>query len=212
MKKILTFLLCVFLIVFSIGVYPAIVGNEICRAYPNQCDSTNNSGVGDFASSDYNLSVADFVKIAAYYFLDSKSNWISFTREFELEGKCNQYYLDEAVFSIERSHHTYQMLCYFIQNLSYNQEIIEKLKTFDYETFQETNVLNKEIFSRVKEFLKNGDIKGVFHEFVNETYNIMTLLEQYEKAQNLEKIWEISHKFSEFELFGQYLTRVFFSI
>jgi anaerobic ribonucleoside-triphosphate reductase len=205
-------ILSAFLIVFSIGVYPAIVGNEICRAYPNQCGSTNNSSGGDFASSDYNLSVADFVKVAAYYFLDSKSNWVSLTREFELRGECDQYYLDKAICSIERSHHTYQMLFYCIKNLSYNQEVIEKLKTFDYETFQETNILNKEIFSRIKKFLKNGDIKGVFHEFVNETYAIMTLLEQYEEAKNLEKIWEISHKFSEFELFGQYLTRVFFSI
>jgi hypothetical protein len=208
MKRII---LSAFLIVLSIGVYPAIVGNEICRAYPNQCGSTNNSG-GGFESSDYKLSVADFVRIAAYYFLDSKSNWLSFTRDFELEGKCNQYYLDEAFFSIERSHYTYKMLCYFIQKLNYNHEIIEKLKAFDYDTFQETKALNKEIFSHVKEFLKNGDIKGVFHEFVNETYNIMTLLEQYEKGKNLEKIWEISHKFSDFELFGQYLTRVFFSI
>ena len=86
------------------------------------------------------------------------------------------------------------------------------MKTFDYDKFAVEKGLNDGIKERVKCFLKNGDVIGIYQEVANRAEELTAILKVLEKnLQNNEKpqistVCELLQKSSDLTLFGNYAT------
>jgi hypothetical protein len=126
--------------------------------------------------------------------------------------------VDKALKNMESARETYCNLIRIADNTPYNQAIIEKLKSFDYEAFQEENGLNSFVFSYVKAYLGNGEIRKLYYDFSSTIEKIIGLLKQVKgqiDAGNftpVKEIWKLNGLFSESLLFGQYVSQVLYSV
>jgi hypothetical protein len=94
----------------------------------------------------------------------------------------------------------------------YIQSEIGLLKVYDYDKFALEKGLNDSIKERVKCFLKNGDVIGIYQEVANRVEELTAILKVVEKnLQNnvkpqISTVWELLQKFSDLTLFGNYAT------
>ena len=120
--------------------------------------------------------------------------------------------------NIESAREAYDNLNRASDNTSYNPGFIEKLKNFDYDAFQKENGLNPVVFSSVKAYLVNGDIRKLFYDFSLTIGEITALLKQVKEQINagnftpIKEIWKLNGLFSKSLLFGQYVSQVLYSI
>jgi hypothetical protein len=61
-------------------------------------------------------------------------------------------------------------------NTPYNQEVIEKLKSFDYPGFMESKNLNQQVFKQVETLLSQGNVTGVYEQIFLDTGVILEAL------------------------------------
>ncbi len=103
-------------------------------------------------------------------------------------------------------------------NTPYNPKVIEKLKTFDYQSFMEKNNLNREIVKKVSAYLSKGDITGMYRRILRELLVLDALLGTIyndiscNRQPGLPLLWKTGESFSETFLFGQYAARIFHAI
>jgi hypothetical protein len=126
--------------------------------------------------------------------------------------------LNAAISYLEQSRTTYLQLKNHAAVIPYNQEVISKLLSFDYDSFQQENGLFPVIFEKVKGFLAAGNVTGIYNEFYSYTGYILDLLYLLKKDidagifPDISTVWSVNQKYSEFKLFGQYVAQVFYSI
>lgn len=216
----------IFIIVFITSLSIAINGffalNEGCLAFlPGQCPD-GDSGMSlpkAYAPKIGNLSI-----VGAGYYLKSHSDMIIFLNMIEISELSGLDYdglrntLDSAIENMEKARDTYYQLKSLVAVTPYNQEVIDKLLVFNYDGFQNNRGLNAVIFGKVKKFLSVGDVRGVYYLF----YEDLELL--FERIKNLKSIvdnervleiyelWRINQKYSELQLFGQYVSEVFYAL
>ncbi|MCP5103403.1 MAG: hypothetical protein GY950_08490 [bacterium] len=123
--------------------------------------------------------------------------------------------VDGALDNINSAAATFGGLIQKAESTPYNSSVISLLKEFDYDAFGLENGLNGIIFSEVEEFLKSGDITGVFKRKHSDFLKIAALLnpaknEIYDnRIPGVSGLWELNEVFSESSLFGSYVARVF---
>ena len=109
----------------------------------------------------------------------------------------------------------YRALINVAEVTPYNQEVIDKLKSFDYNAYVEDKRLNPVIFSAVKSYLSNGDVTRIYRKFYDNMVRILDKLyfikQQVDGNILPEKIglWEVNNLYFDNQLFGQYATQVF---
>ena len=119
---------------------------------------------------------------------------------------------------MEQARNTYLQLKNLAAVTPYNQEVIYKLLTFNYDSFQEENGLFPVIFEKVKGFLATGNVTGIYNEFYTYTGHILDLLYTLKKVVDAEifpdiaNVWKVNQKYSEVKLFGQYVAQIFYFI
>ncbi len=100
----------------------------------------------------------------------------------------------------------------------YYQPVIEKLLAFDYNNFQQSGGLIATVFTQVEGYLALGNVRGVYSQILS---NVNDLRERLVTArQNLDRsslpdldsLWELNQKASEYKLFGQYVAEVFYQL
>jgi hypothetical protein len=191
---------------------------------------SNGSGYGfcdpdcETESGCNNAIINYYIELGAGYFLNSYSNTLVFLNRIELENfkgidylELNQI-LNDAVRNIKTAKEVYSLLIRTAEITPYNKKIIFKLRTFDYSAFSKENGLNDVVFREVADFLKAGDIIGVykwFHLNLNEIEAMLILMSNEVSSNRIplsDNLWRVNEEYSRTLLFSQYVAMVFDAI
>jgi len=160
----------------------------------------------------------------AGYFLDSYANTMHFMRQTELSASLGMNYadwgslLDRALESMKLANEAYAGLKQAADQAPYNPTAIEALKKYNYDNFQDSVPVNREVFAEVKMYLEKGDIRGVYGKILADTDNIIILLKKVQASVDVGKfppvtdVWSLNQAYSNTLLFGQYVSSVFSEI
>ena len=221
MKKkslaIITLLIGCLMFTLSVHLNAAMFGNESDGAYSPPPPL---NGVSSIRSIALRQLIAD----GGSHFFNSAGHinqFFSLVESSEVTGpdyRGLQKNLNAAIYYLEQARTTYLQLKNQAAVTPYNQEVISRLLSFDYDSFQQENGLVPVIFEKVKGFLAVGNVTGIYNEFYAYTGYILDLLYLLKKDINAEIFpdisiaWKVNQKYSEFKFFGQYVAQVFFSI
>lgn len=165
-----------------------------------------------------------YIVEGAGYVLDAHSGVSAFLNRFEMAEISGADYaemgeiLNGVIDNMERARDTYLMINFLAMNTPYNEPVIDRLKTFDYDGFRERNKLYPEVFERVKGFLVQGDVRGVFAEVLTDIDGLLNRLYALKESTDAAKspivqdIWQLNQSFSEHLFFGQYFSRVLYEV
>ncbi|MCP5108930.1 MAG: hypothetical protein GY950_36440, partial [bacterium] len=104
----------------------------------------------------------------AGFFLKSQSKMLAFLQKVEMSEINGADYdafrqtLDITIEQMESAAATYDELIATANNTPYDWFVIMKLRWFPYKRFQRRHGLHDFAFSRVKEYLKAGDVTGAY--------------------------------------------------
>ena len=203
--------------VFSYGYF---VANWPCLLYYGQCppENSNQSSIQSISTSLGHLSID-----AAGFFLQSNSDFQAFLKKVELSeiyGVDNDELKDlitNSIENMEMAHSLYYQVWENSRSLERNPIVLLKLKQFDYRLFLEEKNFIPSIFNEIKSFLKPGNMPGAFERIYNDTGDILqgmkslkTMLES--NSIDIPKCWEVNQLFLKAQIFGQYISQVFFEI
>jgi hypothetical protein len=96
--------------------------------------------------------------------------------------------------------------------------VINKLRAFDYDSFQEEHGLLIDVFSEVKGYLVNGDVRGIYSRtsayFNTLTNTLETIRGELSagKVPSNNHMWNLNHICAKAHMFGQYVARIFYAI
>ena len=133
----------------------------------------------------------------------------------DINYACLQDIINSAVVNIEKAVETYSNLIKKAEVTPYDETVINKLMVFDYKGFSEENGLNSIIFAECEEFLKTGDITGLFREVHADLKDIAGVLEEIKEeisknsVPKIPGLWKLNEKFAYTSIFGSYVARVF---
>jgi hypothetical protein len=218
MKSLSIIALLIVFLVFTINIKAAMIANETNGAYSPPPPAPN--GTSSIRSTTLGQLIADggsnFFKSAG-----SIDQFFSLVESSEVTGPDYmglQKNLNAAIYYLEQSRTTYLQLKNQAAVTPYNQEVISKLLSFDYDSFQQENGLFPVIFEKVKGFLAAGNVTGIYNEFYSYTGEILDLLYLLKKDidagifPGISIVWSVNQKYSEIKLFGQYVAQVFYRI
>lgn len=184
----------------------------------------NDSDSGYGGGGKSSTSIREYVIQGAGYFLNAHADIFLFSNKVELAELNGVNYAEmqqimaAAVQAMADAETTYSTLVQIADGTPYNSEIIAKLIAFDYDTFQQQNGLNAEIFAQVKEYLGKGDIRGVYYRMLSDIRESLALLGELKAAVDAYKfpdisvVWHLNQTVSQSFLFGQDVSMVFHTI
>ncbi len=220
-RFIISMIIIVFLMPGS-SLFGIMCGNDTNGAYGGGTtgEGTGNSGTAS-ASEIGNEEIRFLVIKGAGYYLTSQSKIQEFFRYIELSEIYGSNYekfqatLNAAIGSLESAKAIYRDLITVAEVTPYNQEVIDKLKSFDYDAFIEAKRLNPVIFNEVKSYLSNGDVTGIYKKVYDNTVRILeklVVIKQQVDGNIFPEntgLWEVNNLYFDNQLFGQYATQVF---
>ena len=211
-----------------------LIGALLFSAAPVYARLCGNSSDGAFAGGDGTsspdganlacLSMEELIIKGAEYFFKAHAdiNWLSENVEVSDIYGADYYTLwwavNSALDNMNMARYYYQELQYKANNTPYNQVVLNKLLDFDYDAFQEQNSLLKDVFSEVKGYLENGDVRGVYSHtsayFDSLTNTLETIKgELYAgKVPSNNHMWNLNQVCAKAHMFGQYVSRIFYAI
>ncbi|NIM15992.1 MAG: hypothetical protein GTO45_28660 [Candidatus Aminicenantes bacterium] len=212
-KFILGMLIGMFLLaLFNFNLFPYIKANSTDSGYDGPDGEKSGASIGFL------------IVQGAGYSLTAQSETLKFMNRIEMSEISGidfnelEVIIAAAVDKMDRAKDVYWMLKVTADHTPYNPEVIEKLASFDYQGFQTRHGLNGPIFAEVKNFLKNGDIRGLYarmladaEELSGRLHGIKTMVDagQFPEIYDL---WRLNQEFSESLLLGQYASEVFFQL
>jgi hypothetical protein len=214
LKTLTVFIFAVLLMVPN--VYGFWSYNLSCQAFLDQCE---NGGL-----KIATLSLDQLIIDAAGFYIKSTSDYQLLLREIELSAiygvdfSAFREHINKAIDNMELANATYFQIWQTSKNLQYAPITREKLRQFDYTTYQAANSLNSVIFRQVADLLKAGDVRGTYERAYNTTREILEGLKTLKISVNKKKLpkipdcWRINQLYLEAELFGQYVSEVFFAV
>jgi hypothetical protein len=229
-KQLILTVLVVIIIasMMNTNLYPRVYLNKGGCAYEGEtCDDGSGStagssiaGIAGTTSSTINTNII----LGAGYFLNSQSSALLFMNKIEMSDLAGLDYNDlraalyNAIAQMELAVGTHSDLKQAAAITPYRASMIAGLKTFDYEAFQMANGLNTATFQVVENYLKEGDVTGLFGEMLTGTENILAQLyalqvtvEQDQIPSN-QALWTLAQAYSQLHMTGQYAARVFYEV
>lgn len=215
LKSLIIFTFAVLLIVHN-G-YGYFSYNRSCEAFPEQCE-------GGEGLSIEALPLGQLIIEAAGGFIKSHSDYQLLLREIELSASYGtnfaalQELINNAIENMNMANSTYFEIWQTSKGLDYDPVVLEKLRQFDYFSYLVENSLNPVIYEKAANYLKTGDVKGTYKEAYNATTEILQNLEilkvniDKNKLPNINACWRLNQLYLETELFGQYVSEVFFAL
>ncbi|UCH97952.1 MAG: hypothetical protein JSV88_14150 [Candidatus Aminicenantes bacterium] len=161
------------------------------------------------------------ISTGAGYFLRSQSDFLLFLDKIEMSDPEGINYIElqslvqGSIDNLENAKQEYNCLKDIAASTPYQPDMIEKLKTFDYNAFIKEKGLNAVIFKDLETYLKKGDIRGMYSRECVEISKILALLEKVKiltdagQFPDLEDLWRLNQAYSQSLLFGQYAAEVF---
>jgi len=223
MKKIASFIILtitLIILAFTPLLHAFLAGNESCNAFTSGCDTGNGANTNRVNS----VSLGHLIAEGGGYFLQSIADiHLLFSRVelSEVSGTDFQMFqvtINAAIDKMDKAQVTYWKLKTLAAFTPYNQAVINRLIEFDYPKFQLETGLIPSIFTKVKEYLAHGDVRGIYNEFYHNTGQILGMLHILKKDldegifPNLTMLWRLNQRCSEYKLFGQYVAEVFYRI
>jgi hypothetical protein len=126
--------------------------------------------------------------------------------------------VNSALQNMNTAQYYYQELQSQANQTPYNQAVINKLLAFGYETFQEEHGLIQDVFSEVKGYLVNGDVRGAYSHTSAYFDTLINTLKAIQEELNMGKVpsnahmWKLNQVCAKVHMFGQYIAMVFEAI
>ena len=204
----------------TLSIYAFFAANETDIAFLPQ----NPGGDSTISLPKAYGSIGYLISKGGGFFLKSHSDMLLFLNLIEISEISDldfielQKVLNSAIDNIEKASETYYHLKSLAAVTPYNQEVIDKLRTFDYDTLQSERNLNAVIFEKVKKLLSIGDVRGAYNlfyedlDYLFEQIRSLKPIVDSEKVPEISELWRINQKYNELQLFGQYLSEVFYAL
>lgn len=217
-------LLILLMAAFSIYAFPLVYFNDGACAFEPGCDP---GGEGDGSGLYVPLSsglMSMYIVEGAGYVLDARAGVSTFMNRFETAELTGADFpemrsiLYGVIDNLERAKCYYMYIDYIAAFTPYRESVIERLKAFDYESFQKNGGLYSKVFDRVKERLSRGDVRGVFSSISKDIdlllYRLYALKASIdtEKFPSVLSVWQLNQAFSENLFFGQYFAMVMYEV
>ncbi len=198
------------------------------RLFGNSSDSAYDGGNGTSSAEGANLVCINtieelLIKGAEYFFkahadIDLLSENTEISDLYGVDLFTLWWAVSSALDNMKMARYYYQELQYKANHTPYNQVVINKLLVFDYDSFQEQNGLIKDVFSEVKGYLVNGDVRGIYSRTATYFDTIISILETIKgqlyagKVPGNAHMWNLNQLCAKVHMFGQYVARVFDAI
>ena len=217
-KRIILTALIGTLIFSAAPVHPRLFSNNSDSAYGG--DGTSSSEGSNLAC----LSLGELIIKGAEYFFRAQADINLLSENTEISDLYGAdlftlwWAVNNALENIKMTRYYYQELEYKANHTPYNQVVINKLLVFDYDSFQEQNGLIKDVFSEVKGYLVNGDVRGIYSRTATYFDTIISILETIKgqlyagKVPGNAHMWNLNQVCAKVHMFGQYVARVFDAI
>jgi hypothetical protein len=160
----------------------------------------------------------------AAYFLESHGDFSRFLTVLEsTAGEASDYtamlkWLNRAGDNMEKANHVYFLLKETADAAPYDLEMVSRLRNFDYDRFAVENRLNTVIFKMVEDYLKKGDVRGIYTRILANTGEIAGMLAELRRQveagafPGLPLTWKANQAYFESLMMGQYCAQVFFHL
>jgi hypothetical protein len=188
------------------------IANDNECVFTGQCEITVNGQSIPTDESTLNVSLVKMlIRDAAVKFLDSSSDFQKFLKFCEYNGiSTTSFYIETAKAKIFMAKNIYQDLFNTVKEMEYNEAIINAIKVFDYDKFAIEKGLNISIFDKMKGYFRQGNVKGAFEYLALKSDGIYQMLINFSGDKS--ELWRIYQEYSEFQLFGQYMTEVIMEV
>lgn len=229
-KQLFLTVLVVVIIVsmMNINLYPRVLLNkggcaydeETCEEDSGGTTGSNMAGIASATSS----TISTYIVLGAGYFLNSQSSALLFLNKIEMSDLVGLDYNDlravlySAITNMELAVGAYTDLKQAADITPYRASMIDGLKAFDYEAFQKANSLNATTFRKVENYLKEGDVTGLFGEMLTGTENILDQLYALkdtiaqDQIPTNQALWDLAQAYSELHDAGRYAAQVFYAV
>jgi hypothetical protein len=204
----------------SVYCYGFIYANWPCLLYSGQCAMVNSgqSSVQSLSPSLGQLSID-----AAGYFLQSNSDFQAFLKKVELSEIYGADYaalidlVTSSIDNMEMANSIYFQVWQLSKSLERNPVVLRKITRLDYRLILDEKRMIPSIFIEVENFLKPGNMSGAFEKIYNDTGEILQRMKSLRTLLDSNSIdiplcWEVNRRLLESELFGQYISQVFYEI
>ena len=193
-----------------------IKADYTCIAFPDQCE-----GTGLKLSTPL---LGQLIPEAAVNFLESTRDFEDFLKEMEKSELYGPNYpvlndaIEKAIDGMKNARCRYEEIVNISESLEIDIFILKKLIEFDYDGLQSKYHLNPSIFKKAATFCKRGDIIGIYtHTFdtidaILKNLNHIKSKVEEDSLPELYIIWETGQLYCESEMFGQYVSRIFYEI
>jgi hypothetical protein len=218
MRKILIMMFVSVFIIFTFAsnAYAWIYANDSEGAYGDPSGGRGKAGTFSNVSTMRQLIIN-----AAGHFLNSHSGMLQFLQKIELtpfEGSDYETLRDiinGAIENMEKADALYAALISIAKKTPYNQDVIEKLADFNYNECLEQNKLHPEVCKQAAEFLRSGDVTGVYMRLKSDMTSILELLYKIKwdtdngNLPALDTLWRINREYAASLILGQCVAQVF---
>lgn len=205
---------CMIVIFITAPLYPFFIDNGTGGGF----------GGGDGSRSVEGSSIEGLVIQSAGYYLKSYSNVLLYMHRIEvmppetLDYEELQKFLDKAISNMTAAHSSYVALKQLADVTPYNPTVIEALRAFDYKAFKTANNCRTDMYDVVKEYLKAGDIRGIYGMSVADTQVMIEYLEELKgqvdagKFPSISTTWKLNQAITDMFMKGQYVAMIFAEI
>jgi hypothetical protein len=152
------------------------------------------------------------------HFFSAYSHANILMKEYEKSAKESLNYLialeytEKAITDLEKSKDKYAQAHTLGKQAGYSEEMIQKFKTFDYDTYTAGKQLNNDVMALVKAYFRAGNILGTYQqqvEYIDDILLILVAIKEKLAAGQLPDIsllWQLVQQFSTSSLFSNYCT------
>jgi hypothetical protein len=170
------------------------------------------------------MTIAQHVVEGGGYFLKSHSDILRFLGKIEISELHGvdfnqlQELINSAVTNMENAKYAYIALTQLANVTPYNEEIIRALAAFKYSKFRKLHSLDSFIFRRVRNYLKSGDVRGIYNRMLEDTERILDILYDIQQSIDASEVpeatylWKLNHECFMSLVFDQYTSMVFYEI
>lgn len=186
--------------------------------------NSTESGFGGPDGEKSGTSLGFLIVQGAGYSLTAQSETLKFMNRIEMSDISGvdfdelRVIITAAMDKMKMAKGVYWILTVMADHTPYNPEVIDKLAAFDYQGFQTRHGLNGTIFAEVTNFLKNGDIRGLYARMLADAaalsgrlHDIKTMVDAWQFPE-IYDLWRLNQEFLESLLLGQYAAEVFFEL
>jgi hypothetical protein len=135
-----------------------------------------------------------------------------------LSGDEFGFELDNTIQAMKEAVSTYYSLIRIAEVTPYNPVVIKKLQNFDYYGYYWRNDLNYSIFRVVSNYLRIGNVTGIYRRSKDKMQDILDLLVFFRdelregRQTKMSDLRKVNEKMSEEAIFGSYIAGVFEAI